>query len=82
MAYLSGIHSHVSERPIVLFFPADDDPAIVTLEIISFTYGDAVLIEDGGKIVRVDVAIGKREDRSSVVAWPVKRQTFDARKAL
>ncbi len=29
MAYLSGIHSHVSERPIVLFFPADDDPAIV-----------------------------------------------------
>lgn len=29
MAYLSGIHSHVSERPIVLFFPADDDPAII-----------------------------------------------------
>ena len=29
MAYLSGIHSHVSERPIVLFYPADDDPAIV-----------------------------------------------------
>ncbi|VAW41310.1 Aminopeptidase YpdF (MP-, MA-, MS-, AP-, NP-specific) [hydrothermal vent metagenome] len=29
MAYLSDIHSHVSERPIVLFFPADDDPAIV-----------------------------------------------------
>lgn len=29
MVYLSGIHSHVSERPIVLFFPADDDPAIV-----------------------------------------------------
>ncbi len=29
MAYLSGIHSHVSERPIVLFFPADDEPAIV-----------------------------------------------------
>jgi Xaa-Pro dipeptidase len=34
MAYLSGIHSHVRERPIVLFFPADDDPAIImpTLE--------------------------------------------------
>ena len=29
MVYLSGIHSHVSERPIVLFFPVDDDPAIV-----------------------------------------------------
>jgi Xaa-Pro dipeptidase len=29
MTYLSGIHSHVSERPIVLFFPADDEPAIV-----------------------------------------------------
>lgn len=29
MVYLSGIHSHLSERPIVLFFPADDDPAII-----------------------------------------------------
>ncbi len=34
MVYLSGIHSHLSERPIVLFYPADDDPAIIipTLE--------------------------------------------------
>ena len=34
MVYLSGIHAHVSERPIILFIPADDDPAIVipTLE--------------------------------------------------
>lgn len=34
MAYLSGIHSHLSERPVVLFFPTDDDPAIIipTLE--------------------------------------------------
>ncbi|MCA9935955.1 MAG: aminopeptidase P family protein [Ardenticatenaceae bacterium] len=34
MVYVSGIHSHLSERPIVLFIPADDDPAIVipTLE--------------------------------------------------
>jgi Xaa-Pro dipeptidase len=32
--YLSGIHVHVSERPILLFVPADDDPAIIipTLE--------------------------------------------------
>jgi len=29
MVYLSGIHSHLSERPIVLFFPTDDDPAII-----------------------------------------------------
>ncbi len=34
MAYVSGIHCHLSERPIVLFIPADDDPAIIipTLE--------------------------------------------------
>ncbi|MCP4426307.1 MAG: aminopeptidase P family protein [Chloroflexi bacterium] len=34
MVYLSGIHCHLSERPIVLFYPADDDPAIIipTLE--------------------------------------------------
>ncbi|MCA9968869.1 MAG: aminopeptidase P family protein [Anaerolineales bacterium] len=34
MTYISGIHTHVSERPILLFVPADDDPAIVipTLE--------------------------------------------------
>lgn len=34
MVYISGIHSHLSERPIVLFIPADDEPAIVipTLE--------------------------------------------------
>lgn len=36
MVYLSGIHAHVSERPIILFIPADDDPAIVipTLEAV------------------------------------------------
>ena len=34
MLYLSGIHVHISERPILLFIPADDDPAIIipTLE--------------------------------------------------
>lgn len=34
MVYISGIHAHLSERPIVLFIPADDDPAIIipTLE--------------------------------------------------
>lgn len=29
MTYFSGIHAHLSERPIVLFFPADDEPAII-----------------------------------------------------
>ncbi len=29
MVYLSGIHSHLSERPIILFYFADDDPAII-----------------------------------------------------
>jgi Xaa-Pro dipeptidase len=29
MIYVSGIHSHLSERPIVLILPADDDPAII-----------------------------------------------------
>lgn len=34
MLYLSGIHAHISERPIILIIPADDDPAIIipTLE--------------------------------------------------
>lgn len=34
MLYLSDVHVHVSERPILLFVPADDDPAIIipTLE--------------------------------------------------
>ncbi len=29
MVYLSGIHSHLSERPIVLFYPAGGEPAII-----------------------------------------------------
>ena len=34
MLYVSGIHVHTSERPILFFVPADDDPAIIipTLE--------------------------------------------------
>jgi Xaa-Pro dipeptidase len=36
MVYLSGIHAHLSERPILLFIPVDDDPAIIipTLEAV------------------------------------------------
>lgn len=29
MSYVSGIRSHLSERPIVLFIPVDDEPAII-----------------------------------------------------
>jgi Xaa-Pro dipeptidase len=34
LTYISGMNVHLSERPIVLFLPADDDPAIIipTLE--------------------------------------------------
>ena len=34
LLYFSGIHAHLSERPMVLIIPADDDPAIIipTLE--------------------------------------------------
>lgn len=36
MVYLSGIHTHISERPILLFLFADDPPAIIipTLEMM------------------------------------------------
>jgi len=33
LVYLSGIHSHVSERPILLFMPVDDTPAIIIPEL-------------------------------------------------
>lgn len=29
LVYVSGIEAHLSERPLVLFLPADDDPAII-----------------------------------------------------
>jgi Xaa-Pro aminopeptidase len=29
MVYLSGMHTHVSERPILLFIPVDDEPAVI-----------------------------------------------------
>lgn len=29
MVYISDIHCHVSERPILLFVPADDEPALI-----------------------------------------------------
>ncbi|MFQ5435669.1 MAG: aminopeptidase P family N-terminal domain-containing protein, partial [Anaerolineae bacterium] len=41
MVYLSGIHTHVSERPILLFLPADDDPAIIIPHLEAMKARDA-----------------------------------------
>lgn len=46
MAYLSGIHSHVSERPIVLFYPADDAPAIIIPTLEAMKAREAGIAED------------------------------------
>lgn len=40
MAYISGIEAHVSERPIVLFVPADDEPAII-IPVLEASKADA-----------------------------------------
>jgi Xaa-Pro dipeptidase len=46
MVYLSGIHSHVSERPIVLFLPVDDDPAIVIPKLEAMKAREAGILDD------------------------------------
>ncbi len=46
MVYVSGIHSHVSERPILLFIPADDDPAIIIPTLEASKARDAGIAED------------------------------------
>lgn len=46
MVYLSGIHAHLSERPIVLFVPADDDPAIIIPILEAQKARDAGFAED------------------------------------
>ena len=46
MVYVSGIHSHVSERPILLFIPADDDPAIIIPTLEASKARDAGIPED------------------------------------
>ena len=46
MVYISGIHSHVSERPIVLFLPVDDAPAIVIPNLEAMKAADAGIPED------------------------------------
>ena len=46
MLYLSGIHVHVSERPILLFVPVDDDPAIIIPTLEAQKARNAGLVED------------------------------------
>ena len=46
MMYLSGIHAHLSERPIVLFFPADDEPAIIIPVLEAMKARDAGIAEE------------------------------------
>lgn len=45
MVYLSGIHCHVSERPILLFYPADDEPAIIIPSLEAMKARDAGIPE-------------------------------------
>ncbi len=46
MVYVSDIHTHVSERPILLFIPADDDPAIIIPNLEAMKARDAGIPED------------------------------------
>lgn len=44
--YVSGIHAHMSERPIVLFLPADDDPAIILPSLEAMKAREAGIPDD------------------------------------
>jgi Xaa-Pro dipeptidase len=46
LLYVSGIHTHLSERPIVLFIPADDDPAIILPSLEAMKARDAGIPDD------------------------------------
>ncbi len=46
MLYLSGMHTHVSERPILLFIPADDDPAVIIPKLEAMKARQAGIPED------------------------------------
>ena len=52
MAYISGIEAHVSERPIVLFVPADDDPAII-IPVLEASKADAAGIPMARKSIGI-----------------------------
>ena len=46
LTYISGIHTHMSERPVVLFLPADDDPAIIIPSLEAMKARDAGIPEE------------------------------------
>lgn len=46
LVYMSGIHAHLSERPIVLFLPADDEPAIIIPTLEAMKAHDAGIPEE------------------------------------
>lgn len=46
LLYLTGIHAHLSERPLLLFLPADDDPAII-IPILEAAKAEAAGIPSG-----------------------------------
>jgi Xaa-Pro dipeptidase len=46
MIYFSGISSHVSERPIILFLPLDNEPAIIIPTLEAMKARDAGVAED------------------------------------
>lgn len=46
LTYISGIHTHLSERPTLLFIPADDDPAIIIPSLEAMKARDAGIPED------------------------------------
>lgn len=46
MIYVSGIPAHLSERPVVLFIPADDEPAIIIPTLEAMKAREAGIPED------------------------------------
>lgn len=46
LLYVSGIHAHLSERPIVLILPADDDPAIIIPSLEAMKAREASIPDD------------------------------------
>ncbi|MCA9930496.1 MAG: aminopeptidase P family protein [Anaerolineales bacterium] len=58
MLYISGMHTHVSERPILLFVPADDDPAVIIPTLEAMKASDAGIPDE--RIFAWDDADGYR----------------------
>ena len=61
LLYLSGVHVHTSERPIVFLVPVDDDPAIIipTLEAAK-AVESGIRLADSYGITLIGFARGKK----------------------